>query len=278
MTFPQPDSAEKTVRKVDIAQVSLKLLLQLGLAKLKYQHDQFHGPSSDLKDAKQSTPDNEKPFDYSSEFPFSRCGPPFTSPTMQAATYSKKLPRSARNKRAVKFDSNALHSMLTASRKLARSYDDSGCLATPPRVSWRSSHQLPESSPGLNCHKTLQRHQAPFMSDASIPGMPSPVYQNPYDEKNYLFPSLHSFQVVGSVAGSSPPRTPPPKHTCLPPPTPPSQHAAKATLGTPGATVQFCGFRECDTQSCPVGLGKLNSGIFLSHSSGYRGCLGTLEL
>ncbi|KAJ5727497.1 hypothetical protein N7493_005317 [Penicillium malachiteum] len=282
MTLPQPGSAEKTIRKIDIAQVSLSLQDRLGLAKLKYQHGRLHGLNSILQDSKLGPSDSEKPSDSSSDFSRSRCETPFTSPPLRAATYSKELPRSARNKHAVTFDSQAMQPMLTASRKRVRSDSNSERPAKAPRVSWKSSYQLPESSPGLGRHTTHRRNQVPFMSEAPIPEMSSPAYHGPSDEENDPDLPLHSFQVGNSMPGSSPPRTPPPKHARLPrtdreggddgadlllylansptparvaagshshifpPSTPPSQHAVMASLtpnlGTPGQQFNFADF------------------------------------
>lgn len=199
-----------------LEQVSLSLQVRLGLAKLKYQHDQLHGLSSALQDAKQSTSDSEKPFESSSDFSRGRCETPFTSPRMQAATHTKELPRSTWNKHAVTLDSNVIQPMLTASRKHVRS--DSGS-KRPAKASRKSSHQLPESSLGL-----------------------SRQFQGPYGEENDPCLSLNYFWVVGSTAGSSSPRTPPQKHARLPPSTSLNQNAATATLRTPGRQFSFADF------------------------------------
>ena len=53
------------------------------------------------------------------------------------------------------------------------------------------------------------------MSEAPIPELSSPTYHGPSDEENDPDLPLHSFQNVGSMVGSSPPRTPPPKHSRL---------------------------------------------------------------
>ncbi|KAJ5485953.1 hypothetical protein N7530_000253 [Penicillium desertorum] len=210
----QPGSAEKTIRKIDIAQVSLSLQDRLGLAKLKYQHGRLHGLNPNQQDGRPVL-ESDKPSDSSSEFSRSRCETPFTSPPLQASTYSKELPRSARNKHAATFNSRVMQPMLSASRKRLRSDSDSERPAKAPRVSWKSSYRLPESSPGMNRHRTSRRTQAPFMSEATIPEMSSPIYPRPSEEIDPDLP-LHSFQNMSSVVGSSPPRTPPPKHMRLP--------------------------------------------------------------
>ncbi|KAJ5174437.1 uncharacterized protein N7482_000314 [Penicillium canariense] len=270
----QPSSAEKAIRKIDIAQVSLSLQDRLGLAKLKYQHGRLHGlmPTQDSSD---------KPSDSSSNFSRSRCETPMTSPPLRAATYSKELPRSARNKHAVTFNSRIMQPMLSASRKRVRADSDAERPAKAARVSWKSSYQLPASSPGLNRHLTSRRTHV-SMSEATIPELSSPAYHGPSDEENDPDLPLHSFQHVSSMVGSSPPRTPPPKHARLsrgdrpsqhedgadlllylansptparmaggsqqvfPPSTPPSQHTVLPTLtpnlGTPGQQFNFADF------------------------------------
>ncbi|KAJ5594811.1 uncharacterized protein N7459_001019 [Penicillium hispanicum] len=282
MTLSQPGSAEKTIRKIDIAQVSLSLQDRLGLAKLKYQHGRLHGLSLTQQDSKAGLSDSEKPSGSSSDFSRSRCETPITSPPLRGSTYSKELPRSARNKHAVTFNSRVMQPMLSASRKRMRSDSDTDRPAKVPRVSWKSSYRLPESSPGLNRHLTPRQSHVPFMSEAPIPELSSPVYQGPSDEENDPDLPLHSFQNVSSMVGSSPPRTPPPKHARLPksdrplhhedgadlllylansptaarvargsqaqfpPSTPPSQHAVLPSLtpnlGTPGQQFNFADF------------------------------------
>jgi len=259
--------------------VSLSLQDRLGLAKLKYQHGRLHGLNQ--QNAKSGLLDSDKPSDSSSDFSRSRCETPFTSPPLRAATYSKELPRSARNKHAVTFNSRVMQPMLSASRKRLRSDSASERPAKAARVSWKSSYQLPQSSPGLNRQLTA-RHDMHFMSEATIPEL-SPVYHGPSDEENDPDLPLHSFQNMSSMVGSSPPHTPPPKHYRLsrtdrpsqhedgadlllylansptparvargshvqgfPPSTPPSQHAVLPTmtpnLGTPGQNFNFADF------------------------------------
>ncbi|KAJ5674120.1 hypothetical protein N7462_009559 [Penicillium macrosclerotiorum] len=237
----QPSSAEKAIRKIDIAQVSLSLQDRLGLAKLKYQHGRLHGLNS-IQDS------SDKPSDSSSDFSRSRCETPFTSPPLRAATYSKELPRSARNKHAVTFNSHVMQPMLSASRKRMRSDSATERPAKVPRVSWKSSYQLPASSPGLNRHLPGRQSHLPFMSEAPIPELSSPPYHGPSDEEPDPDLPLHSFQNMSSMVGSSPPRTPPPNKglSRFPPSTPPSQHAMLPTmtpnLGTPGQQFNFADF------------------------------------
>lgn len=119
--------------------------------------------------------------------------------------------------------------MLSASRKRLRSDSASERPAKAARVSWKSSYQLPESSPGLNRHLTA-RHNMPFMSEATIPELSSPVYHGPSDEENDPDLPLHSFQNISSMVGSSPPRTPPPKHSRLSRTDRPLQHEDGADL------------------------------------------------
>ncbi|KAJ5887959.1 hypothetical protein N7495_008000 [Penicillium taxi] len=279
MTLPSSDS-EKTIRKFDIAQVSYCLQDRLGLAKLKLQHGDLHGLK--LRDNKAGPSDNEKPSDSSSTFSRSRCETPATSPPIQNATYSRELLRSARSKHAVMFDKRVLTAtqpMLTGKRTRSDSLSERP--AKVQRVSWKSNHRLPQSSPG---HQTLPSHRRtrmPFMSEAPIAELSSPAFHNPSDEENDPDLPLHSFQTVSSMAGSSPPRTPQPRHARLPradhpfdrengadllmylansptparvaagshlfpPSTPPSQHIGlphmTPNMGTPGQPLNFADF------------------------------------
>jgi hypothetical protein len=222
---------------------------------------------------------SDKPSDSSSDFSRSRCETPMTSTPLRAAAYSKELPRSARNKHAVTFNSHIMQPMLSASRRRVRPDSDTERPAKAARLSWKSSHQLPASSPALNCHMTTRRHPCPFMSDTTIPELSSPVYQALSDEENDPDLPIHSFRHVSSMWGSSPPCTPPPKHAHLarseqhehgadllmylaksptparvvggshhafPPSTPPTQHAVLPTftpnLGTPDQQFNFADF------------------------------------
>ncbi|KAF7720114.1 Uncharacterized protein PECH_003777 [Penicillium ucsense] len=269
----QPGSAEKAIRKLDIAQVSLNLQDRLGLAKLKYQHGRIYGLMNSTS--------SDRPSDSSSDVSMSRCETPLTSPPLMAP-YSKELPRSARNKHAVTFNAHLMQPTWPTSRKRARADSDTERPAKSARVFWKTSHQLPASSPGLNHRHTSRRIAAPFMSEAAIPEESSPPCQVTSDEENDLDLPVHSFQTSASMVRSSPPRTPPPKHArtvlgdrpshhedgadlllylansptparvargsqqAFPPSTPPSQHAMLPQLtpnmGTPGQQFNFADF------------------------------------
>lgn len=205
----------------------------MGLAKLKYEHGQLQGLNLTLQKSGAPLLDIEKPSDSSSSISRSRCETPITSPPDlgQGSTYSKELPRSARNKHAVTFDSNAMQPMLTASRKRLRADSSLERPTKAPRVSWKSTHQLPQSSPAISRHTTYRRIQAPFMSEAPIPELSSPAYHGAVtDEDNDPDLPLHSFQVMSSMVGSSPPRTPPPKHARLSKSDRPAEHEDGADL------------------------------------------------
>ncbi|KAJ5882813.1 uncharacterized protein N7473_011075 [Penicillium subrubescens] len=271
---PNPGPAEKAIRKLDITHVSLSLQLRLGLAKLKYQHGRLH--------RLMLTQDGgDKPSESSSDFSRSRRETPMTSPALRAGTYSKELPRSAHNKDAVTFNSHITQPMHSASRKRVRYDPDTERPAKAARPSGKSPHQLPTSSAGLNFHMTTRRHPRPFMYDAIIPELSSPVYQSICDKENHPDLPRHSFRHVSYMWGSSPPRTPPRRahlarsgrpsqhedgadlplylaksptpareagvsHRALPTSTPPSQHAIlpmlATRLGTPDQRFSFADF------------------------------------
>ena len=169
--------------------------------------------------------------------------------------------------------------MTTASRKRARSDLDSEHPAKTARLLWKSSYELPESSPGLDRHFTHRSSHVPFMSEAPIPEVSSPIYHVPSDEENDSDLLFHSVANMNSMVGT---RTPRPKqarlrrserdiqqedgadvllyltnstnparvaggshHQALPPSTPPSQHAVLGmtpNLGTPGQQFNFADF------------------------------------
>ena len=205
-----------------------------------------------------------------------------TSPPLRTSSYSKELPRSSRNRHAATFNSRLMQPMLSASRKRIRSDSSPERPAKGPRVSWKSSYQLPESSPGFT-RRPLHRHpqhQLPLLSEnVTIPELSSPApYHAHSDDDNDL--PVHSFQNVSSMVSSSPPHTPPPRHARpsrserelqnedgadlllflansptpartavktqprdFPPSTPPSQHAALPGLTpTPGGSGLFPSF------------------------------------
>ncbi|PWY92433.1 hypothetical protein BO70DRAFT_281662 [Aspergillus heteromorphus CBS 117.55] len=278
MALIQPSTSEKTIRKIDIAQVSLSLQDRLGLAKVKYQNGRLHALEPNHTGGIQVALGSDRPSDSSSEISHSRSETPLTPPPLPNSSYSKELPRSSRNRHAATFDSKVMQPMLSASRKRLRSDSITDRTVKAPRVSWKSSYQLPESSPGFNRQHTNRHLPLPFM--AEIPEYSSPAYPPHSEDDNDPDLPVHSFQHVSSMTGSSPPRTPPPKHARLsrndrnlrhengadlllylansptpakvttkppardfPPSTPPSQHAALPSLTpTPGGGGVFPNF------------------------------------
>lgn len=210
----QTINSEKTVRKIDIAQVSLSLQDRLGLAKVKYQHGRIPALESNQSGGRQYSLANDKPSDSSSELSHSRCETPMTSPPLRTATYSKELPRSSRNRHAVTFNSRVMQPMLHASRKRVRSDSIPDRPSKAPRVSWKGSYHLPASSPGFHHHAAHRHQPLPFVAE-TIPEFSSPAYHPHSDEENDPDLPVHSFQHASSMVGSSPPRTPPPKHARL---------------------------------------------------------------
>ncbi|KAF9891115.1 hypothetical protein FE257_005051 [Aspergillus nanangensis] len=212
MALPKPSStSDKTIRKIDIAQVSLSLQDRLGLAKVKYQNGRLHPLDQDGN--RPVSLSSDKPSDSSSDISHSRCETPMTSPPMRTSTYSKELPRSARNRHAATFNSKVMQPMLSAGRKRLRSDSITERPVKAARVSWKSSYRLPESSPGFTRHPAHRNQHLPFVAETNtIPEFSSPAYRHHSDDDNDPDLPLHSFQNVSSVVGSSPPRTPPPKH------------------------------------------------------------------
>ncbi|KAL2014250.1 hypothetical protein VTN00DRAFT_1775 [Thermoascus crustaceus] len=216
MSISRPcSSPDRTIRKIDIAQVSLSLQDRLGLAKVKYQNGRLRALESqgqNQQEGRNGFLGSEKPSDSSSLVANNRYETPFASSPVRSSAFSKELPRSARNKHAATFNPGMMHPMLTASRKRVRSDSITDRPAKAPRVSWKSSHRLPESSPGFNRPHTM------YHSFETIPELPSsPTLRAHSDDENDPDLPSHSFQnVSSSMISSSPPRTPPPNHARLP--------------------------------------------------------------
>jgi hypothetical protein len=238
---PEHTPTNGTIRKFDIAQVrqawlmpqfyylvlrsfllqvSLNLQDRLGLAKVKYQKGRLHHLDSQV----QSAQDNKRSPLRSDELPDPVCEVPYdlhemplTSSPSSNPAFTKGLPGSARNKHAAIFNSSLMPPMLSASRKRVRSNSTIDRPAKIPRVSWKSSHCLPESSPALS--RTLPPcYQQPsfVLEGAAISELPSPAFNPNSDEDNDTDLPLHSLQNISpSMISSSPPRTPPPKYARL---------------------------------------------------------------
>jgi len=96
--------------------------------------------------------------------------------------------------------------------KRVRSQSMAPPLFESSRTSWKSTHNLPESSPVYRHESHFSSSQGPnlsFTSDATIPA--SPPFGHVSDDEDLDLPS-HSFS-MGSTFHSSPPRTPPPSRS-----------------------------------------------------------------
>ncbi|KAL1991382.1 hypothetical protein VTN49DRAFT_5374 [Thermomyces lanuginosus] len=196
---------DRTIRKLDIAQVSLNLQDRLGLAKVRYQRTQLRGADGKNDDDGQSSlPSDSRPSDWSSDLGYSRSETPLTSP-IRSASFSTELPRSAKNKHAVMFNSEVMQPMLNASRKRVRSNSITERPTKLPKMSWKSAHDLPASSPGFSRHMPIYSNHPPTVDSSSSVHVTS-------DEENDPEPPPSSYgEVSSSMISSSPPRTPPPK-------------------------------------------------------------------
>ncbi|KAH8692673.1 hypothetical protein BGW36DRAFT_399495 [Talaromyces proteolyticus] len=209
MSPTQERTMNGTIRK-NIAKVCLSLQDRLGLAKVKYQ--QSRTASAEVKESNQDDQlASDKPSDSSSEIPYSRYETPLTSSPARNAAFSHELPRSARNKHAATFNPEVMQPMLNASRKRVRSDSDAGCPAKARRTSWKASHHLPESSPGLGRQLPIYSNHPPSFD------IPSLAFPGNSDAENDLeLPARQDHNVSSSMISSSPPRTPPLRATRQP--------------------------------------------------------------
>ena len=193
--------------------MSLSLQDRLGLAKVKYQTGRLHTGHRQSN----GFDGNDRLFGSSSELSRSRYDTPMTSPPLP--TTSKELPRSAHNKHAATFNSTIMEPMLSGPRKRIRT---DSLISEPPakvsRRSWKSSHQLPESSPTFSRPPMpWPSSDLPLMSDATLPETSPPVSDDAGDnddgEEEEPDLPVHSFaDLSSSTMRSSPPRTPPRSH------------------------------------------------------------------
>ena len=98
--------------------------------------------------------------------------------------------------------------------KRSRSYSMAPPLIENARASWKSTHNLPQSSPVHSRHGSrFSTSRGPNISFASeISTIPdSPTFGHVSDEEDHR-PSRHSYHASQSNIRSSPPRTPPPTH------------------------------------------------------------------
>jgi hypothetical protein len=108
----------------------------------------------------------------------------------------------------------------SASRKRARSNSTTERPSKAPRLSWKKSHQLPESSPTGGHHASFYHGRS---ASAFIPGSDPPSGEFPYpplpkrpehDDDTDI--SRKDVPIISSsMISSSPPRTPPPHHATL---------------------------------------------------------------
>ncbi|EED19922.1 conserved hypothetical protein [Talaromyces stipitatus ATCC 10500] len=192
----------------NIAQVCMSLQDRLGLAKVKYELGRLG--ASDLKDWRNHRSDSDRPSDSSSEITYSRYETPFTSSPARNATFSHELPRSAKNKHAATFNPEVIQPMLNASRKRIRSNSITDRPAKVPKLSWKASHHLPESSPVHARQLQIYSNHPPSYD------VPSSGLSASDEENDPELPVPRARNVSSSMVSSSPPRTPTLRQARLP--------------------------------------------------------------
>lgn len=142
----------------------------------------------------------------------------------------------------------------SGSRKRNRAQSMAPPLFEPSRQSWKSSHNLPQSSPVYHRHHSHFPHShnpnLSFASETStIPD--SPTLNHGSDNEDNDLPT-HSFHMSSSNMRSSPPRTPPPTRSRVP------RHRKANATGEEGADLLL----YLATSPSPANPGRSQARIF----------------
>ncbi|KAK2754043.1 hypothetical protein FQN54_007212 [Arachnomyces sp. PD_36] len=217
---PKIDLSQKSL--FPVATVSQNLQDRLGLAKVKYE--KAHPNAIAQKPARER---RRKPYttgadimsDPAPDILESRFETPFPSSPLPASSFSKEFPRSSRT-HAYSFQPESTYSTGLGSRKRTRSDSTTDGPSKVARTSsWKRSHQLPESSP-YGGHRAAFYHGrsasfAPRSGSAAQDFQFPPFPDHPDRGDDPDLPSNNIPIISSSMASSSPPRTPPPRHATL---------------------------------------------------------------
>ncbi|MCJ1274201.1 hypothetical protein MMC21_001996 [Puttea exsequens] len=216
------DVVGKVLRRAEVAKIARKLQDRLALASYKTQHGQealsFNDVEARLEKTIQrkratssvgtsstvSSSSSDRPF-FSGGIASSPLSAPFSSDGTRCSTKTK-----ASRKRDIYQATSTATELASKPSKRVRSQSMAPPLFESSRTSWKSTHNLPESSPVYRQDGHFSTSHGPTISFASevstIPA--SPPFGRVSDEESNDLPA-HSFS-VDSNFHSSPPRTPPP--------------------------------------------------------------------
>ena len=207
-----------------IIQMARKLQDRLALANYKAQHGQENLRFDDVEARLEATIkrkrtlsalDSSPTCSSSSSDQQSFCNG-FASSPPSAPMFSDHIGSSRERyiSRKRNIHQSASTKMDASKSKRSRSYSMAPPLVENARTSWKSAHNLPQSSPVRSHHGSrFSTSRGPNISFASeISTIPdSPTFGQVSDEEDYHV-SRHSYHTSQSNIRSSPPRTPPPTH------------------------------------------------------------------
>ncbi|KAL8844524.1 MAG: hypothetical protein Q9176_001035 [Flavoplaca citrina] len=220
---PEEVVVEKVLRRVEVAKMARKLHDRLALASYKTQHG-LDNLSPNLVEAHlESTLKRKRPsssISTSSDASSTASDQPFFSGRLNsspgtAAMFSDDFHTSVTaNALAKKSIHNPPHTHANPSSTYCKrnlTHSMAPPLGDTSQASWKSAHNLPQSSPGFHQHTHFSAAQAPnlsFASDAStIPN--TPPFGSASDDEAHE-PLDPPFDMTSSQFRSSPPCTPPP--------------------------------------------------------------------
>ncbi|KAI4223349.1 MAG: hypothetical protein L6R36_005498 [Xanthoria steineri] len=220
---PEEVVVGKVLRRVEIAKMARKLHDRLALASYKTQHG-LDNLSPNLVEAHlESTLKRKRPgssISTSSDTSSTASDQPFFSGGLNssprtAAMFSDDVHPNvttiALGKKSARGPTFTLADTSSTSRKRNLNHSIAPPLGDTSRVSWKSAHNLPQSSPSFHQHPHFSRSQAPnlsFTSEAStVPN--TPPFGSVSDDEAHE-PLDPPFDLTSSHFHSSPPCTPPP--------------------------------------------------------------------
>ncbi|CAD6589770.1 MAG: hypothetical protein ASARMPREDX12_007329 [Alectoria sarmentosa] len=221
---PPTEVVSKVLRRAEVAKIARKLQDRLALASYKAQHGQESLSFNDVEARLEQTVKRKRPgsnvesssssSSSSSEhqmFSSGLASSPLTAPLFSDDIRSSKNSSTPRKR---DFYQSTAIDIATKPEKRIRSHSMAPPRSETSRTSWKSSYNLPESSPVYHrreiSHHFSSSHGPNLSFTSEVPTVPgSPSFDHVSEEEDADLPT-RSYRMNSSAYRSSPPRTPPP--------------------------------------------------------------------